>query len=151
MTERLTIRPARPEDGEMLWHWRNEPSVRKASLSPDPIPLDRHLDWYEKALSDPDRKILVAELTDQPIGMVRFDHDGDVSTVSVLLDARYRGQGLSEPVVAQAIRASGLAGGKLRAVVKPDNPASLALFRATGFTVVRDGDPMVMERNGPTE
>lgn len=151
MTEGLVIRPARPDDGEMLWHWRNNPEVRRASLTTEEIPLEQHLDWYCRALQNPKREVLFAELQGEPIGMVRFDTDEETTTVSILLAADYRGRGLAGPVLSAAMCASSLGRGKLRALVKRDNPASLRLFQSLGFSIVIDDDPIVLERQGLPE
>lgn len=148
MTDSLTIRPARLDDGEMLWHWRNDPAVRNASLSSEAIALDRHLDWYRQSLANPNREILFAEIKGEPAGMVRFDRDGDLATVSILLEASHRGLGLSRPILSAAVGASRLGCRRFRALVKSENAASLALFRAIGFAVVKTGDPIILEMDG---
>ena len=148
MIDDITIRPATPGDGETLWRWRNAPDVRRASLDSTDIPLPDHLEWYRRALRNPDREILIAEHAGQPMGMVRFDRADDTATVSILLDAAYRGKGLSGPVLSAAISASRSGGVRLRALVKHDNAASRALFLSLGFHVVSDGDTIVLEREG---
>lgn len=151
MTEGLTIRPGARDDGEMLWRWRNEPDVRRASLTADEIPLEQHLDWYCRALKSPEREIYFAELHGKPFGMVRFDDEGGSAAVSILLAAQYRGRGLSGPVLSAAMRASTLGRGNLRARVKRDNRASLRLFQSLGFSIVDDAEPIVLERAGGLE
>ena len=148
MIDALAIRPATPDDGEKIWRWRNAPDVRLASLEGKEITLPDHLDWFGKALVDPDREILVAEYAGKPIGMVRFDKAGDAATVSILLDAEYRGRGLAGPVLSIAIVFSRFSSARLRAQVKQDNSASLALFLSLGFHVVSDRDTVVLERDG---
>lgn len=150
MTDGLTIRPARPDDGERLWHWRNDPAVRRASLNQNEIPLEEHLGWYRRALSDPNREILVAEVDGQPMGMVRFDRDGNTATVSILLAAGFRGKRMAGPVLAAAIRVAKAGQSILRALVRQDNPASRALFLSQGFRVVSEGEVTVLERSGDT-
>ena len=83
--------------------------------------------------------------------MVRFDREGDIATVSILLDHQHRGQGLAGDVLSQAIESSKYGENRLRAMVKADNAASLALFRSVGFTIVRDDDPVVLEKAGASE
>lgn len=148
MTDALTIRPATSADGERLWRWRNAPDVRHASLDPREIPLTDHLDWFRRALSDPDREILIAEQGGRPMGMIRFDRSQDAATVSILLDAGYRGKGLAAPILSAAIAASRFGRAPLRALVKRDNAASRALFLSLGFRVVSDGDTILLERDG---
>ena len=146
MTDAVTIRPARPDDGKMLWQWRNDAEVRRASLTTDEIPLADHLDWFSRALKNPDREIMIAESHGQPIGMVRFDREGDVANVSILLAPGYRGKGLAKATLAEAMKCSRGGWSRLRALVKPDNAASLRLFRSLGFEVLSSGETIVLER-----
>ncbi|NNE81315.1 MAG: GNAT family N-acetyltransferase [Silicimonas sp.] len=144
MTETVTLRPATLADGEMIWHWRNAPDVRHASLNSDEIALASHLEWFRAALGDANRTILIAMSGDTPVGMVRLDQDGDIATVNILIDAVHRGTGVAKVALAQALDRQ--VARRYRAQVKADNAASLALFRALGFRVVEDGDPVVLER-----
>lgn len=146
MTDGLTIRPARPDDGERLWRWRNDPAVRRVSLNSDEIALADHLDWFRRSLENDQREILIAEVDKTPFGMVRFDMDGELATVSILLDAGHRGEGLSVSVLAKAIEAARGSWNRLRAVVKSDNAASLALFASLGFAIASEGETIVLER-----
>lgn len=146
MTEGLTLRPARADDGEMLWHWRNDAEVRRASLSTEEIPLPDHLAWFTRALADPDREILIALHEGQPIGMVRFDQDGDTATINILLADSHRGRGLAKPMLAAAIEGSRRGRSRLRALVRRDNAASLRLFLSLGFEVTSSGETIFLER-----
>ena len=146
MTERPTIRPALQGDAHRLWLWRNDPEVRAASLNPEEIPLERHVAWFEGVLADPLRNVLIAEIGDRAIGMVRLDTDGDTATVSILLAGEVRGQGLGASVLSKAMDTVQPDITRFRAVVKADNLPSLSLFKGLGFDVVGGGDPMVLER-----
>ena len=145
MTDPITIRPAAMDDGELLWNWRNDPAVRRASLTSDKIPLADHLKWYESAVNDPNRQILIADYHGAPAGMVRFDRHDNVATVNILLDPEFRGRSLAKLILAAAIKSFGKKAKRLRAVVKPDNPASLALFRSLSFCEVSRGDTINLE------
>lgn len=144
----LHLRPAQADDGPRLWAWRNDPAVRAASLSTDPIPLEAHLDWFARALADPGRTLLIAEARGIPIGMVRLDRDDDTATVSILLAPQARGQGLAKPVLSAALQGWTRETGRLRAVVRAGTAASLALFTGLGFRPVESGETVVLERPG---
>ena len=143
----IHIRPAGPDDARNLWQWRNAPEVRAASLETDPIPYDSHRKWFNAALADPMREILIAEYEGRAIGMVRFDADGDVADINILLDPNARGRGLAKPVLAGAIIETSMASSILRATVRAENAASLGLFRSLGFETVKTGDIYEFARN----
>ncbi len=147
MTETtFNIRHAVVADARMLWKWRNEPDVRAASLDSGPIGFDSHLKWFEAALDDPSREILIAVQNRRPIGMVRFDVDDDIATINILLDPKDRSRGFAKQVLAKSIAKMSNSSSRVRATVKADNAASLALFRSLGFDSVRSGDLVEFER-----
>ena len=145
MTDTLTIRAARPDDARLLWEWRNAPDVRSVSLDSDPIPFEQHREWYERSLVSADRDILIAEIESSPAAMVRFDHDIDASTVSIVLASAIRGRGIARQILTSAIRTLRSRPPTLRAFIKPENAPSLALFQGMGFEIVKHGDPLVLE------
>jgi len=120
----------------MLWKWANDPQVRAASFSTDPIPWEEHVTWFRGKLADPACIFYIA--TDSacaPVGQVRYDVTGDQATISVSLDARLRGAGLGSRVIAQASRKL-LQETKVRAIhayIKPGNEASVRAFASAGY------------------
>lgn len=152
MTEAaVNIRPAVLGDARLLWNWRNEPDVRAASLDVEPIAFDKHLGWFEAALADPSREILIAEQDRRPIGMVRFDVDDDIATINILLDPKDRSRGLAKQVLAAAISEMSISSSRLRAIVKEDNAPSLRLFRGLGFHGTKTDDLYTFERRRDVE
>ena len=148
MTEpAIHIRSARTEDARMLWTWRNDPEVRAASLSTEAIPFENHQSWFTAVMADPSREILIAEQDSRPIGMVRFDADGEVADINILLDPKARGLGLAKRVLAEAIATTSIISSQLRATVKVENAASLGVFRRLGFQGTKVGDVFVFERS----
>lgn len=147
MTEPVIhIRPARTEDARMLWMWRNNPEVRAASLSTEVIPYESHLVWFTASMADASRDILIAEQDSHPIGMVRFDTDGEVADINILLDPQARSRGLAKLVLSDAIAFSSIDSSRLRATVKAENVASIRLFQALEFQGTKAGDVYVFER-----
>ena len=149
MTDNLTIRTARPDDARLLWEWRNAPDVRAVSLDADPIPFEQHREWYERGLASPDRDILIAEIGSSPAAMLRFDHDQDVATVSIIVASEMRGKGMAKQILSGAIEELPRRPLKLRAFIKPANAPSLALFKSVGFDIIQDADPLVLEMTVP--
>ena len=129
MAAPLHLRPATQGDAETVWNWRAAlPAVHfRAGANPD---LPTHLAWFDRAMKDPNRLLLMAGDS----AHLRLDIAGDSAAVSILIAPEARGHGLGlrllallEPLArAQALR-------RLTAEAAVSNPASLALFRAAGY------------------
>lgn len=117
----LFLRPATSNDMMLYFHWANDPAVRAHSFTQEPIPLDTHQRWFERALTDPHTVLYVAELLSverlateempsqtlrqsvgqsvgqpmrQPIGQIRFHLADGVAEIGFSLDEAFRGKGL---------------------------------------------------------
>jgi RimJ/RimL family protein N-acetyltransferase len=137
----LTLRRAVPDDEERLLGWRNEPSTRDASFTPDEISTEEHHRWFARKLANPSCALLIIEDAGQAVGQVRLDRvDPDTAEVSIGLAPEARGRGLGRTALQLAAsEASKLLGVRtVRAFVRQGNPASLHAFRAAGFSVVGD-------------
>lgn len=138
----LRLRPATRADAGALLAWRNDPLAVAMSLSGQPVLPQEHIAWLERALTDTARQILIIEADGAPLGMVRFDLQGDAALVSIALSPDARGRGLARPALAQAIAALTLPARRLLAQIRPGNAASLALFAAMGFEPLGGTDPL---------
>lgn len=123
------LRPATLDDAERLYHWVSDPAVRQNSLQSEPFPFEHHMRWLESRLASPDCRLFIAEWNSASCGMIRFDR---ISTtewkLNYLLDANHRGLRLSHGLVSGGVRA--MRGATLIAQVKPENIASLHVFRS---------------------
>jgi UDP-2,4-diacetamido-2,4,6-trideoxy-beta-L-altropyranose hydrolase len=139
----LTLRAATLEDSRLVWEWRNEPATRLASFNTEPIPLERHLDWFPRQLTRPDSRMFIAETTShEPVGVVRFDGLAGAPEVSIALAPGHRGKGHGRQVLAEAcariFRETGAP--RIVALVRRDNPASASAFTRAGFAHDADLD-----------
>jgi RimJ/RimL family protein N-acetyltransferase len=132
----MFVRKATKADALDVLAWRNDPLTRSMSRTPDEVEEAPHLDWFEKALRDPSRTLLIGELDGQKIGMVRFDH-GEETEVSINLNPACRGKGLSQVLLTESMA---WVRGTIVAEIRPENLASQRLFEHAGFSFdgVRD-------------
>lgn len=75
----LVISPIRPmvhADLAAVLAWRNHPDVRRYMYSQHEITLDEHQRWFEGALSDKTKHLLIFETNQQPLGFVNFNETG---------------------------------------------------------------------------
>lgn len=132
----LRLRPATRADSELLWLWRNDPTMRAMAKTHEPVPWRSHSAWFEKALADERVTLYLAEAGDGPAAMVRFDRQIADAVVSINVDPARRGQGVGRDALAAACARYAAAGAasRLIAEVHSTNTASKRIFAAAGFS-----------------
>ncbi len=142
-TQELLIRPATIQDWKMLFDWRNDVQTRAASRSTDPIDELSHREWLGASLTNPKRRLLIAELDSQPVGTVRFDLCSPCE-VSWTVAPAARGQGIGARMVRQAVRGIDF---PIIAVARTTNRTSIRIAEAAGFTLIHnDGGWVTLQR-----
>ena len=135
----ITLRPASTGDCRALWEWRNEPLTREASFQTDGIPYERHVEWFSKKLDSPDTRIwIVQDERSRRVGYVRFQIQDGEAEISVSLDPAERGKGYGSAAVRMATDSflASRQAGRVKAYIKPGNPASVRSFEKAGFETV---------------
>ncbi len=89
----ITLRRAEATDCDSMWQWRNAETVRRHFHDSRPVDLDTHRQWFSTVTQAKDRDLLVGELADEAVGVIRFDHHDDVATVSIYLVPGREGRG----------------------------------------------------------
>lgn len=130
----LVLRAATTGDARMLHTWRNDPATRCASFHTDEISYDEHVRWLTASLRSDSRALLVGELDERPVGVIRLDLDGREAIVSVTLAPDSRGVGLAAPLLRRALQRAGELGVlRVTARIRPENLFSRRAFAAAGF------------------
>jgi UDP-2,4-diacetamido-2,4,6-trideoxy-beta-L-altropyranose hydrolase len=133
---RLGFRQATEEDCELLWRWANDSLAREASFSCESIPWEEHVQWFNRKMHDSNCLLLVAS-DDQgsPLGLLRFEVEGDEAVISVSINKDKRGLGFGAELIMMGVEEMHRWGG-LRAVnafIKPENLRSIRAFEEAGF------------------
>jgi RimJ/RimL family protein N-acetyltransferase len=140
--ELLTLRAAQEADCRLLWSWANDPEVRNASFSADPIPWETHTSWFNGRLADRRSgdamcRIFIAESDNRvPVGQIRFDFRPDKDwDVGISLSKSVRGFGLATELITSGVQELFKKHGprRIHAYVKPQNLASVKSFERAGF------------------
>lgn len=131
------LRRAELGDAEQLFRMANDPRVRAASFSPEPIGLDAHLDWFAARLASPDTAFFVLDLAGAVAALARYDRAGDVAVIDVAAHAAFQGRGLGVRILqdSRKVACEALGVTRLRAEVLEDNAASRRCFARAGFTL----------------
>jgi len=135
--ERLQLRPAVEEDAKPLWRLANAPSVRKNSLSTDPIAWEEHVPWFRHKLADDTARIWVLDFEGLILGQIRYERAGDgTAETSLLVVATFRRRGLATMLLEETWQQAceELRADRVRAVVRRENVASRLIFVNADFT-----------------
>ena len=133
----LGVRPATMGDAKLLFEWANDPFTRQMSFHSEPIVWDKHIDWLQQQLNQPDVKIVIVEKhidqSYQPIGQVRIDGKG---ILSISLNPSFRGRHLAQSVLETVLDkfAKFVSLPSITAYIKKENIASQKIFSRAGFS-----------------
>jgi UDP-2,4-diacetamido-2,4,6-trideoxy-beta-L-altropyranose hydrolase len=94
--ERVRLRAAGPEHGALLLGWREDPEIRAASFTTEPLTPEEHSGWLVRTLTDPNSRLLIVELDQRPVGQVLMQRVGEEAKVRLGLTAVGREQGVEK-------------------------------------------------------
>ena len=134
----LRLREVTRGDEMLLLDWANDPEVRRHSFNPNPITPQGHARWFEAIIGDGQTLLYIAEANGEPAAHIRFSTSEDCASISYLIGAAFRGQGLGHSVLLKGIE-------KLKAerpditlvegLVQSENIASVRSFEKAGFSL----------------
>ncbi len=92
---RLQLRLVETKDAKNIFQWRNHPQVRENSTNHGLISWEEHSEWFNKRISNLDGPLLIGEIENKPVGVVRFDIIKSSAEVSIYLvpDVKIKGLG----------------------------------------------------------
>jgi len=132
----ILLRFAFEDDCQMIWELTNDPDVRAASFSPNPISWEDHVAWFHRKLKDPNHVFYIAMNANyMPVGQIRYDINGVEAVISVGLSPHFCGQGYGSKAISTASEQV-LATTPARIVhayIKAGNIASLRAFLRAGY------------------
>jgi UDP-2,4-diacetamido-2,4,6-trideoxy-beta-L-altropyranose hydrolase len=135
----MKIKEADNSDSLDVFEWRNDPISCQMFISDNKVTLEEHKKWYESSLSNPLRKTYIGILTDEKVGICRFDIDEKMTSaeVSINLNPTMRGQNFSFELLSKSIETYMKKNNtKLTAIIKKENKASLIIFQKCSFSIV---------------
>ena len=139
----LRLRPAGRADAPLLYAWRNDPETRLASHATDPIAWSDHVAWLGASLASPDRRLRIAEVDGEPVGVVRAARSSDGWELSWTVAPRARSRGIGRRMLRAFVESLD---GPLCATIRRDNAASAKIAAAAGFVRVGDAEASGFDR-----
>jgi hypothetical protein len=146
MKNSISIRKLNLNDSNDLWSWRNDEITRINSIKTSEILLEDHNKWLKNSLIDNSKFLYIGYGNDykEKIGVCIFDENIDKPsfTVSINLNPKMRGLGLSHQLLASAISKFQLDHKhdfNLLAIIRKNNLASIKCFTKC-FFILNDED-----------
>lgn len=146
MKNSISIRKLNLNDSNDLWNWRNDEITRINSITTSEISLENHDEWLKNSLIDNCKFLYIGYGNDnkEKIGVCIFDENIDKTsfTVSINLNPKMRGLGLSHQLLASAISKFQLDKNydfNLLAIIRKKNLASIKCFTKC-FFILDDED-----------
>lgn len=137
----LCLRSPSQADAHGIWLNANDPTVRAASFSSEPISWEEHSRWFAKQLDDPRYRLLLASNVEgEEVGQIRFEISNTEATVSLSLVASMRQQGWGSALIDRACEEifATSAVRIVHAFIKVENVASSRAFEKASFTLHGD-------------
>ena len=140
----LSARVVTVGDEALLLAWSNDPMTRAQGFSPEPIAAENHQQWLRRKLTAADTcHFYIVEVSDEPVGQVRFDRLAAAWEVHYSVSPAFRRRGIGAAMLACALRALARAEPDAPVIghVKASNVASRRIFESLGFrtSVASDG------------
>jgi L-amino acid N-acyltransferase YncA len=134
--KKIGLRAADKSDCEDVYAWRSDIVSRSMSFNSNIPSYEEHSLWFNSSLNNTDRKLYIGEIGSTKIGVCRFDHNtkSGVVEVSINMNPKCRGRGYGKRLLASGMRAfQKIYKTEFLAKIKPENLASLKIFKSLGF------------------
>lgn len=132
----MRLRKAVEGDCEKVFNWRNHPRIRKYSGDPKALSWDEHQSWFADTIRSGQSALLIAEIGNEGVGVIRFDINGVDATVSIYVAPGSIGMGYGRRILELGenwLRQEYADIVTCSARVLDANRASTSLFQAAGY------------------
>lgn len=137
----INMRKAKASDIQDVFNLSNLDATRKYSINPNPIPWERHLEWFEDVLKS--ERIVLYIVTDENntfLGQVRYNLERDHAVISIGIADAIKGKGLSLGILlnSHVLIKQEKNINTILAVVNNENVPSKRLFERAGYKLVKE-------------
>ena len=131
-------------DCKLIFHWSNDPEVRKNSLTKNKITFVQHKKWFYSKINEDNSFMWIYFLkNNQPSGLIRFESISNRYFISYLLDSNYRGKKISKKMIIHGIEKFAILKPKVKKIfakVLKDNLISFKVLKSIGFKLINNNE-----------
>ena len=127
----FTFKPITFKDWEILLKWRNNPIVRKCSISTEEIKESSHKQYIKSLIKNENKKQYLFLVDDEPVGTIKQDTiDEDSYELSYIISPDEQGKKLGELMIRLFVHNKE---GEFLCTIKKDNIPSIKAAERSGF------------------
>lgn len=145
---KVNVRQATMDDALDVLNWRNDAETRRNSFESGIVNKEAHIRWFQSAIENPSRMMLIGFTPGTKVGICRFDiesYDNNESEVSINIAPQMRAKGVGKKLLVAAIDAyREVYDARIFAEIKPQNTASIQLFKSVGFEKIDASETMIV-------
>ena len=90
----IYLREATINDELLVFEWRNIDSLVALSSKQKKVTLQEHQQWFKKKIADLNCKLLIIQLKEKSIGLIRLELEQEECKITIYLIPGYEGQGI---------------------------------------------------------
>jgi RimJ/RimL family protein N-acetyltransferase len=140
----IILRDAAIDDELLVFKWRNIDALIALSSKRKKVTLQEHSHWFRRKILDLNCKLLIIQLEDKNIGLIRLESRQGECGITIYLIPGYDGQGFGYTALSQAIDNCTLDCKSYFAEVQIRNIPSQKLFQKLGFSKASEDDNLIL-------
>ena len=134
----IKYRKANLGDLQLVFDWANDPAVRNNSYNSQYIALDEHTNWFDRKIQDKNTLFYIAEIDNEPAGMIRFDIGEEHTIINIIIDKNFRGKKMAVVFLLDCCKYYFEENSKpILAYIKSNNVASIQTFKKADFAFLK--------------
>jgi RimJ/RimL family protein N-acetyltransferase len=133
----LRLRKATLDDMDILYKWANDKEVRKNAFHSEPIPYEKHVEWFNRIMNDDSVLQFILCNDNELIGQIRLNIEKDKAYIDYSVSPDKRGQGIGSALIKLLIKEASIKTLSIKTLVgqvKYENKASAKVFENCNFT-----------------
>ena len=134
--KQVIIRHATIEDCDSVLEWRNSGETRRYAFESKTISIETHREWYNKSLVSSNRILLIGEIENIPVGVLRYDFMDVDAQISIYLVPGFQGRGIGTQLIKTGslwIKENYPNIKRIKAEILSENMPSLNAFISAGY------------------
>jgi len=140
----IFLRDATINDELLIFEWRNIDALVALSSKQKKVTLQEHQQWFKKKIVDLNCKLLIIQLKNKNIGLIRLELEQGECNITIYLIPGHEGQGFGYIALSQMIDNCTLDCKSYLAEVQIKNIPSQKLFQKLGFLKVSEDDNFIL-------
>jgi RimJ/RimL family protein N-acetyltransferase len=140
----IHLRDATINDKLLVFEWRNIDTLVALSSQQKKVTLQEHQQWFKRKIADLNCKLLIIQLKNENIGLIRIESEQGECEVTIYLIPGYEGRGFGHAALSQAIDNCTLNCKSYLAKVQSKNAPSQKLFQKLGFSKASENNAFIL-------